>query len=126
MNDMVTSFPIDEDIAKRMKAAIDRYDELIGRYRKVIKDYEEAINDIKQERYKQERYKQGFYDGYKKATDQANAVIAEIKAHLQKMADDEWNQQVGASKGLEDAIEVIESYTEGSAECQNVKKQTQQ
>ena len=38
----------------------------------------------------------------------------DIMTHLQKMADDEWNQQVGASKGLEDAIEVIESYTERS------------
>ena len=40
--------------------------------------------------------------------------LDDITAHLQEMADDKWNQQVGASKGLEDAIDVIESYTERS------------
>ena len=40
--------------------------------------------------------------------------LDDIMTHLQTMADDEWNQQVGASKGLEEAIEIIESFTERS------------
>lgn len=39
-----------------------------------------------------------------------NDVLEEIKADLQTLADDEWNQQVMASKGLEFAIEIIENY----------------
>lgn len=31
---------------------------------------------------KAERYNQGFYDGYKKATEQANAVVQDIKAEI--------------------------------------------
>ena len=30
--------------------------------------------------------------------------------NLQEMADLEWNQQVGSSKGIEDAIDVIENF----------------
>ena len=30
--------------------------------------------------------------------------------NLQEMADIEWNQQVGSSKGIEDAIDVIENF----------------
>jgi len=39
-----------------------------------------------------------------------NDVLDEIKADLQTLADDEWNQQVMAGKGLEFAIEIIENY----------------
>ena len=31
------------------------------------------------------KYNQGFYDGYKKATEQANAVITDIKAEILKL-----------------------------------------
>ena len=37
-------------------------------------------------------------------------VLRKISAELQRMADDEWNKQVGSSKGLEDAIDVINGY----------------
>ena len=37
-------------------------------------------------------------------------VLEDIKAELKRMADNEWNQQVGSSKGLEEAIEVAEKY----------------
>ena len=37
-------------------------------------------------------------------------VLEDIKAELKRMADNEWNQQVGSSKGLEEAIEVVEKY----------------
>ena len=39
-----------------------------------------------------------------------NSVLEGIKAELQTLADDEWNQQVMADKGLEMAIEIIENY----------------
>ena len=39
-----------------------------------------------------------------------NAVLEDIKAELQTLADDEWNQKVMADKGLELAIEIIENY----------------
>lgn len=34
----------------------------------------------------------------------------ELIKNLQEMADLEWNQQVGSSKGIEDAIDVIENF----------------
>ena len=37
-------------------------------------------------------------------------VLEDIKAELQTLADDEWNQKVMADKGLELAIEIIENY----------------
>ena len=40
-------------------------------------------------------------------------VLDKIRAEIQTMADDEWNIQVGASKGLEVALEVIDKYREG-------------
>ena len=42
--------------------------------------------------------------------DNINAVLEDIKAELQTLADDEWNQKVMADKGLELAIEIIENY----------------
>ena len=40
-------------------------------------------------------------------------MLDKISAEIQSMADDEWNIQVGASKGLEAALEVIDRYREG-------------
>lgn len=57
-------------------------------------------------------------DGYDNPIDNVMLAVKngtpleDIMAHLQLMADDVWNQQVGASKGLEEAIEIIESFTE--------------
>ena len=42
--------------------------------------------------------------------------LDKISAEIQTMADDEWNIQVGASKGLEVALEVIDKYREGENE----------
>ena len=39
-----------------------------------------------------------------------NAVLEEIEEELQTLADDEWNKKVGADKGLECAIEVIDNH----------------
>jgi len=52
-----------------------------------------------------------------------NDVVAElekIKAELEKLSDDEWNQSVGASKGLDCAIDIIDDYIselKGEQEC---------
>lgn len=46
----------------------------------------------------------------KKTQKEINRVLKEIQCELQRLADDEWNKQVGSSKGLEDAIDVIESH----------------
>ena len=43
-------------------------------------------------------------------------VLDKIRKEIQAMADDEWNIQVGASKGLEVALEVIDNYREGENE----------
>ena len=40
-------------------------------------------------------------------------VLDKISTEIQMMADDEWNKQVGASKGLEEALEIIDKYREG-------------
>ena len=40
-------------------------------------------------------------------------VLDKMRAEIQMMADDEWNKQVGASKGLEEALEIIDKYREG-------------
>lgn len=41
-------------------------------------------------------------------------VIDNIKAELQKLADDEWNQNVGNyAQGMEDAIEIIDEHISG-------------
>ena len=45
------------------------------------------------------------------------SVIEEIIATLQKLADDEWNKQVGSSKGLEDALDVIEDIMSKHSQC---------
>lgn len=38
-------------------------------------------------------------------------VLDKIRAEIEKLADDEWNKQVGSvSQGLEDAIEIIDKY----------------
>lgn len=39
-------------------------------------------------------------------------VLGDIQIELQRLADDKWNQEVGSSKGLEDAIDVIEDQKE--------------
>jgi len=37
------------------------------------------------------------------------SIIDEIKAEIEKLANDEWNSQVGSvSQGLEDALEIID------------------
>ena len=45
---------------------------------------------------KNERYNQGFYDGYKKATEQANAIIEDIKADIDNL--DTYTIHMGASQ----------------------------
>lgn len=47
---------------------------------------------------------------YKPQQKNINDVLEEIKANLQTLSDDKWNQQVMASKGLDIAIEIIENY----------------
>ena len=42
--------------------------------------------------------------------------LDKISTEIQMMADDEWNKQVGASKGLEEALEIIDRYREGEQE----------
>ena len=37
-------------------------------------------------------------------------ALKDVQSKLQELADMEWNKQVGSSKGLEDAIDVIEDY----------------
>ena len=42
-------------------------------------------------------------------------VLDKIRAEIEKLADDEWNKQVGSvSQGLEDAIEIIDKYKAGN------------
>lgn len=44
-------------------------------------------------------------------------VLDKIRAEIEKLADDEWNKQVGSvSQGLEDAIEIIDKYKAESEE----------
>ena len=60
---------------------------------------------------KAERYNQGFYDGYKKATEQANAVIDDIKAELKEMADSyNWHYDAPRRDTLKYAILVIDKH----------------
>ena len=50
--------------------------------------------------------------------------LDELTKILQDMADDEWNTQVGSSKGLEDAIDVIDSIKMISEDMDNRPSET--
>ena len=79
---MVTSFKIDEETSKRMKAAIDNYNDIIGEYRKKISEQEQNIKD----------------------------VIAEIKSHIQPTEPNKMdNREFNAAFYI--ALDIIKKHT---------------
>lgn len=65
---------------------------------------------------RKERYNQGFYDGYRKATEQTNERIETIKAEIEKTA---WSVEVShveRAYGMWDAYRIIDKHMKGERE----------
>lgn len=79
--------------------------------------YREAIETIKIAKAEVEwEYPMDYYVAFDLAIEalKQESVLENIKADLEKLANDEWNTKVGSvSQGLECAIEIIEEYQEG-------------
>lgn len=59
---------------------------------------------------KTERYNNGFVDGYKKATEQANACVKKIKEEIQQVVEEEADDKRW-SRGLHYALKIIDKRT---------------
>lgn len=64
----------------------------------------DAVPISELEDIKKNRYNQGFYDGYKKATEQANAVIDNIKAEIKQWYWQADKQQLAEDPCVVDAM----------------------
>ena len=60
----------------------------------------------------EERYNQGFFDGYKKATQQDNLVIEDIKAEIRQTVDEEADDERW-SRGLHYSLCIIDKHIKG-------------
>ena len=85
---------------------IKRFDELPS----VIPSIQ-AVEDIKKE-----RYNNGFYDGYKKATKQANAVIGDIKTEIEEVCGSYGWDDYDFCSGLIMARKIIDKHTKAEME----------
>lgn len=79
--------------------------------------YREAIETIKVAKAEVEwEHPMDYYVAFDLAIEalKQESVLENIKADLEKLANDEWNTKVGSvSQGLECALEIIEAYQEG-------------
>ena len=65
------------------------------------------------------KYNQGFYDGYKQATEQANACIGQVRNDIWSELDCSETMEINGKHYMRicKVIDIIDKYTKGADKC---------